>query len=129
LPRLYRTSENEQNFLKQVVLTKWPTFNKYVAFDGKLWLTSEQYNNMKLTQNLELYLTDQNYIHFVSFIFLPGPLHRDSHKPVQVSKNFFKGLSRVGSTISSYTVDKEHVFKNNHNGQCPKYQSKKNCFA
>ena len=62
---------------------------------------------------MELYLTDQNYIHFVSFIFLPGPLHRDSHKPVQVLKNFFKGPNRVEFTISLYTMDIEHVFKNN----------------
>jgi len=57
--------------------------------------------------------TSELRIHFVSFIFLPGPLQRDSHKPVQISKNVFKGLTRVESTTSSNTMDIEHVFKNN----------------
>jgi hypothetical protein len=60
---------------------------------------------------------------------LPGPLHRDSHKPVQVSKHFFKGLTRVGPTLSSYTVDREHIFKNNVTMDNVHNISKKNCFA
>lgn len=66
---------------------------------------------------------------FFSCIFLPGPLHRDSYKPVQVSKHFFKGLTRVGSTLSSYTMDIDYIFKNNVTMDNVHNISKKNCFA